>query len=182
MGISCNKKGKADMLSYMRTVSPIGTLTLVADRVDLIALLWPNERPFRIKLDHMQEDRRHPVLTEAARQLAEYFKGERTTFDLQLRLKGTVFQKRVWRALQRIPYGHTRSYGQLARAIGNGSASRAVGLANSKNPLSIIVPCHRVIGASGSLTGFAGGLENKARLLELEGARTRMVGPESRRP
>jgi methylated-DNA-[protein]-cysteine S-methyltransferase len=170
------------MLFYKHMVSPIGRLTLVADSAALVAVLWPNDRPSRIKLDEMQEHHQHPVLREATRQLVEYFRGKRTEFDLPFRLRGTVFQKRVWQQLRHIPYGQTRSYGQLARAIGNGSASRAVGLANSKNPLSIIVPCHRVIGASGSLTGFAGGLENKARLLELEGARTRMVGPESRRP
>jgi methylated-DNA-[protein]-cysteine S-methyltransferase len=159
------------MLFYKHMGSPIGRLTLVADSAALVAVLWPNDRPFRAKLDEMQEDRRHPILNEAARQLAEYFSEKRTTFDLPLRPKGTVFQQRVWEQLRRIPYGHTRSYGQLARAIGNGSASRAVGLANSRNPLSIVVPCHRVIGASGSLTGFAGGLKTKARLLELEGVR-----------
>ena len=161
------------MLCYKHMVSPIGRLTLVADEAALIAVLWPNDRSCRIRLDAMQEDRQHPVLREAVRQLTEYFGRERTTFDLPLRLRGTVFQKRVWQQLRRIPYGHTRSYGQLASAIGYRSASRAVGLANSRNPLSIIVPCHRVIGASGSLTGFAGGLETKARLLELEGARVK---------
>lgn len=159
------------MLAYKHMASPIGRLKLVADGRGLIAVLWPNDRPLRIKLDEMHEDLPHPVLAEAERQLAEYFKGERTTFDLPLRFQGTAFQKRVWQQLLRIPYGQTRSYGQLALAIGNSSASRAVGLANSKNPLSIIVPCHRVIGASGKLTGFAGGLEIKARLLDLEGAR-----------
>jgi methylated-DNA-[protein]-cysteine S-methyltransferase len=159
------------MLFYKHMVSPIGRLTLVADSAALFAVLWPNDRPGRINLDDMQEDRRHPVLREASRQLAEYFRGKRMTFDLPLRLRGTGFQQRVWQQLRSIPYGQTRSYGQLASAIGNGSASRAVGLANSKNPLSIIVPCHRVLGASGSLTGFAGGLDSKAKLLELEGAR-----------
>jgi methylated-DNA-[protein]-cysteine S-methyltransferase len=165
------KKGRLGMLAYKHMASPIGRLKLVADGRGLIAVLWPNDRPLRIKLDEMHEDLPHPVLAEAERQLAEYFKGERTTFDLPLRFQGTAFQKRVWQQLLRIPYGQTRSYGQLALAIGNSSASRAVGLANSKNPLSIIVPCHRVIGASGKLTGFAGGLETKARLLDLEGAR-----------
>jgi methylated-DNA-[protein]-cysteine S-methyltransferase len=116
----------------------------------------------------MREDVHHPVLAEAERQLTQYFRGERRTFQLPIRLRGTAFQQRVWQHLLSIPYGQTRSYGQLAVAIGKGSASRAVGLANSKNPLSIIVPCHRVIGASGALTGFAGGLETKARLLTLE--------------
>lgn len=159
------------MLFYKRIVSPVGRLTLVADKAALIAVLWPNDRPFRIQLDEMQEARQHPVLREAERQLGQYFRGERTAFDLPIRLRGTAYQQRVWQQLRRIPYGQTRSYGQIARAIGNGSASRAVGLANSKNPLSIIIPCHRVIGASGSLTGFAGGLETKAKLLALEGAR-----------
>src|SRR5262245_47640480 len=156
------------MLSYTRMDSPVGQLKLVADESSLIAVLWPNDKPLRINLDEMWEDPHHPVLGEAERQLTEYFKGERTTFELPIRLCGTAFQKQVWQELRRIPYGHTRSYGQLAIAIGNGLASRAVGLANSKNPLSIIVPCHRVIGTSGKLTGFAGGLETKARLLALE--------------
>ena len=133
-------------------------------------MLWPNDRPLRITLDEMREDHHHRVLAAAERQLTQYFKGERTAFDVPIRLNGTDFQTRVWQQLLRIPYGHTRSYGELAAAIGNASASRAVGLANSKNPLSIIVPCHRVIGASGRLTGFAGGLETKAKLLDLERA------------
>jgi methylated-DNA-[protein]-cysteine S-methyltransferase len=170
-GMSYIKKGKAEMLFYRHMVSPIGRLTLVADQAALIAVLWPNDRPFRIKLDELREDRQHPVLSEAERQLGQYFRGERTAFDLPIRLRGTVFQRQVWQELRRIPYGHTRSYGQLAKALGRHAAARAVGCANSKNPLSIIVPCHRVIGASGRLTGFAGGLHTKAKLLALEGAR-----------
>ena len=170
------------MLTCIYMTSPIGRLKLVADGATLVAVLWPNDRPLRIKLDEMREDRHHPVLAEAERQLAEYFKGERTTFDLPLQFRGTAFQKRVWQQLLRIPYGQTRSYGQLALAMGNGSASRAVGLANSKNPLSIIVPCHRVIGASGKLTGFAGGLETKAKLLDLEGARWKRMTMASSLP
>jgi methylated-DNA-[protein]-cysteine S-methyltransferase len=150
--------------------SPVGSLTLVAEDTSLIAVLWPNETLNRIELEVMREDLHHPILREAERQLKEYFKGERRTFHLPLRFRGTEFQKRVWRQLLRIPYGETRSYGHLARAIGNGAASRAVGAANRQNPLSIVVPCHRVIGASGKLTGFAGGLETKAALLKLEGA------------
>jgi len=170
-GTAHTKKGRRGMLAYTYIASPIGRLKLVADGAGLIAVLWPNDRPLRIKLDEMQEDLHHPVLAEAEQQLAQYFMGERTAFDLPLQIQGTAFQKRVWQQLLRIPYGETRSYGQVARAMGHGSASRAVGLANSKNPLSIIVPCHRVIGASGKLTGFAGGLATKARLLDLEGAR-----------
>lgn len=163
------------MLFYKHILSPVGRLTVVADSAALVAVLWPNERPFRIKLDELHEAPRHAVLREAARQLGEYFSGSRTAFDLPLRLQGTVFQRRVWQELQRIPYGCTRSYGELARAIGRASASRAVGLANSRNPISIIVPCHRVIGASGNLTGFAGGLETKAKLLELESGRATLA-------
>ena len=115
------------MLAYTHMVSPIGRLKLVADEAALIAVLWPNDRPHRIKLDAMQEDLSHPVLADAGRQLAEYFEGERTTFDVPLHFQGTAFQKRVWQQLLCIPYGHTRSYGQLALAMGNRSASRAVG-------------------------------------------------------
>ena len=159
------------MMSYTHMDSAVGRLTLVADETSLIAVLWPNETATRIKLDAMLKDRHHPILREAERQLTEYFQGERTTFHLPLQFRGTAFQKRVWQQLLLIPYGETRSYIHLARAMGNGFASRAVGSANSKNPLSIIVPCHRVIGASGKLTGFAGGLETKAALLKLEDAR-----------
>jgi methylated-DNA-[protein]-cysteine S-methyltransferase len=108
------------------------------------------------------------VFSAARDQLEEYFKGERTRFDLELNLQGTVFQKKVWQELVKIPYGETISYGQLANRIGNPKASRAVGMANGKNPIAIIVPCHRVIGKNGSLTGFGGGLEVKKTLLELE--------------
>jgi methylated-DNA-[protein]-cysteine S-methyltransferase len=170
------KKGTIGMLACKQIASPVGRLTLVADGTGLVAVLWPNERPLRITLGEMEENSRDPILGETERQLTEYFRGERRTFDLPLHLRGTAFQQRVWEELQRIPYGHTRSYGQLAVAIGRESASRAVGLANSRNPLSIIVPCHRVIGASGGLTGFAGGLETKAKLLELEGARRHAGG------
>jgi len=158
------------MLRYKHMDTPVGGLKLVADESNLIAVLWPNDMPTRVKLGGMRVDVRHPVLVEAERQLTQYFEGKRTTFDLPIHPCGTDFQKRVWQQLLRIPYGQTRSYGHLAVAIGNSSASRAVGLANSRNPLSIVVPCHRVVGASGKLTGFAGGLETKAKLLKLEGA------------
>jgi methylated-DNA-[protein]-cysteine S-methyltransferase len=101
-------------------------------------------------------------------QLAEYFEGRRTTFDIPLELAGSPFQRRVWEALQGIPYGETVSYGELARRVGAPSAARAVGVANRENPVAVIVPCHRVIGADGSLTGFGGGLERKRLLLDLE--------------
>lgn len=108
------------------------------------------------------------LLEEAARQLREYFAGQRREFDLPLRLRGTAFQMQVWQVLQAIPYGEVRTYGEIARAIGKPKACRAVGMANHNNPISIIVPCHRVVGAGGSLTGYGGGLENKRFLLELE--------------
>ena len=109
-----------------------------------------------------------PLIKEACRQLSEYLKGERKTFDLPLNPKGTDFQKRVWRALCDIPYGETRSYKQIAEAIGNPKAVRAVGMANNRNPITIVVPCHRVIGADGKLVGYGGGLEMKEFLLRLE--------------
>ena len=111
-----------------------------------------------------------PLLLEARRQLEEYFAGLRAAFSLPLAPEGTDFQKAVWRELENIPYGETRTYGQIARALGNPKASRAVGMANHKNPVEIMIPCHRVIGADGSLTGYAGGLDIKETLLRLEGA------------
>jgi methylated-DNA-[protein]-cysteine S-methyltransferase len=108
---------------------------------------------------------------EVVRQLDHYFAGELTTFDVAVDLAGTEFQQRVWKALQEIPYGETWSYGELARHIGQPGSSRAVGLANGRNPVAIIVPCHRVIGANGSMTGYGGGIERKVRLLELEQSR-----------
>ncbi|MFF9199107.1 methylated-DNA--[protein]-cysteine S-methyltransferase [Streptomyces sp. NPDC014779] len=114
--------------------------------------------------------------TEAVRQLDAYFAGELTEFDLPLHLVGTPFQLRVWEQLRRIPYGETRTYGELAEALGNPGASRAVGLANGKNPVSIVVPCHRVIGSGGSLTGYGGGLDRKQRLLAFESG---AAGPDA---
>lgn len=150
--------------------SPVGDLKLVASEKGLAAILWPNDDPKRVRLAPLTEDRRHPVLKETERQLGEYFKGRRKTFDLPLDFAGTAFQKSVWKALLKIPYGQTRSYGELATQLGNAKAMRAVGAANGRNPISIVAPCHRVIGASGKLTGFAGGLQAKAFLLQLERA------------
>jgi methylated-DNA-[protein]-cysteine S-methyltransferase len=108
---------------------------------------------------------------DVRRQLCEYFDGERDAFDLPLEMSGTPFQRRVWQALQQIPYGETTTYGELARRMGRPAASRAVGLANGRNPIAVIVPCHRVIGSDGSLTGYGGGLERKRLLLDLEAGR-----------
>jgi methylated-DNA-[protein]-cysteine S-methyltransferase len=148
--------------------SPVGRLTLVASDTGLAAVLWENDNPKRVPLAIAGEDASHPVLRDAERQLKEYFAGTRTSFDLPLDFHGTDFQKRVWAQLLAIPFGETRSYGEIAQTLGNPGASRAVGAANGRNPISIIAPCHRVIGASGKLTGFAGGLEAKAHLLALE--------------
>jgi methylated-DNA-[protein]-cysteine S-methyltransferase len=151
--------------------SPIGKLKLVASDEGLAAILWENDRPNRVRLGSLVEDPSHPTLIEAERQLTEYFAGARKTFSLKLAFVGAEFQKKVWRALLTIPYGEIRSYGQIARQIGNSKAMRAVGAANGRNPISIIVPCHRVVGASGALTGFAGGLKAKDHLLSLEAGR-----------
>ncbi|HYS46159.1 MAG TPA: methylated-DNA--[protein]-cysteine S-methyltransferase [Rhizomicrobium sp.] len=156
--------------TYVSTtmLSPVGRLTLVASDTGLAAVLWENDDPKRVPLAAAGEDARHPVLREAERQLKEYFAGARTSFDVPLDFHGTEFQKRVWAALLTIPFGETRSYGEIARTLGKPSAMRAVGAANGRNPISIIAPCHRVIGANGQLTGFAGGLKAKAHLLALE--------------
>jgi methylated-DNA-[protein]-cysteine S-methyltransferase len=149
--------------------SPVGTLKLVATDAGLAAILWPNDDPARVQLGEPVESDSHPVLLETERQLHEYFDGRRKVFDLKLDFSGTDFQRQVWGALLTIPYGETRSYAQIARQIGRPDAVRAVGAANGRNPISIVTPCHRVIGSSGKLTGFAGGLETKAFLLALEG-------------
>ena len=150
--------------------SPVGALTLVASDAGLAAVLWEDDDPLRVRLGAMIEDRTHPILIEAEAQLVDYFAGRRRAFDLPLDFTGTDFQKSVWAALLTIPFGETRSYADIARALGRPTAARAVGAANGRNPISIVAPCHRVIGASGALTGFAGGLEAKALLLALEAA------------
>jgi methylated-DNA-[protein]-cysteine S-methyltransferase len=155
---------------YKIVPSPVGKLKLVGSDEGLAAILWENDDPNRVRRTIIGEDKTHPVLVETARQLEEYFAGRRKKFTVKLDFTGTEFQNRVWRALLEIPFGETRSYGQIAKQLGKPTASRAVGAANGKNPISIIAPCHRVIGASGKLTGFAGGLKAKAELLALEGA------------
>jgi len=151
--------------------TPVGSLTLLAGDAGLAAVLWENDDPDRVPLGRLLRNASHPVIEAASAQLREYFNGRRRSFDLPLDPAGTPFQKQVWHALRTIPYGQTRSYAQIARQIGRPSAARAVGAANGRNPLSIIVPCHRVIGSSGKLTGFAGGLKVKAQLLTLEGGK-----------
>ncbi|HEY9126272.1 MAG TPA: methylated-DNA--[protein]-cysteine S-methyltransferase [Acidobacteriaceae bacterium] len=163
-------------LAWKYMPSPVGKLKLVASDVGLVAVLWQNDRPNRVRLQEMVQNERHPVLMKAEQQLGEYFAGKRQEFSIALDMRGTRFQKDVWEALLAIPFGETRNYGQLARQLGNPQATRAVGAANGRNPISIIVPCHRVIGCSGKLTGFAGGLDIKARLLDLEQSGTRLFG------
>ncbi|MGE9550776.1 methylated-DNA--[protein]-cysteine S-methyltransferase [Erwinia amylovora] len=153
---------------YKMLPSPVGELKLVASDRGLAAILWENEDPKRVRLLNPQQDPQHPVLLETEKQLNEYFAGKRQRFSLTLDFKGTEFQKKVWQALVAIPFGETRSYSEIAREIGHPTAVRAVGAANGRNPISIIAPCHRVIGANGKLTGFAGGLEVKAFLLNIE--------------
>lgn len=164
------RKGTRKRHVYKRTRTPVGTLTLVATGDGLAAILWENDPPTRVRLTLDDEAPHHPILVEAERQLGEYFEGARTAFTVPLDASGTPFQRDVWDALRRIPFGQTRSYAEIAKAIGRPSAVRAVGAANGRNPISIVVPCHRVIGSSGALTGFAGGLDVKARLLDLERA------------
>ncbi|MGB8196242.1 MAG: methylated-DNA--[protein]-cysteine S-methyltransferase [Acidimicrobiales bacterium] len=149
--------------------SPIGPLTLLARNGVLTNLTMQEHR-------HSSPTPPDAIVDDAwfkdvAEQLDRYFAGKLTTFDVEMDLRGTEFQQRVWAQLREIPYGETISYGELARRVGNANASRAVGLANGRNPISIIVPCHRVIGADGSLTGYGGGLERKTWLLDHESAR-----------
>jgi methylated-DNA-[protein]-cysteine S-methyltransferase len=153
--------------------TPVGHLKLVASDKGLAAVLWENDRPERVPLGPLTEDESHPMLVDAERQLSRYFAGELQRFTLKFDTGGTAFQKAVWQALTSIPFGETRSYAEIARQIGRPKAVRAVGAANGRNPISIIVPCHRVIGANGKLTGFAGGLKAKEILLGLEAAQGR---------
>ncbi|ATZ23511.1 methylated-DNA--[protein]-cysteine S-methyltransferase [Streptomyces lavendulae] len=156
--------------TYTEVESPLGTLTLVATDGVLSALYMtghrhrPGEETFGERVPAGEAP-----FPEVVRELTAYFAGELTEFTVPVRLEGTPFQRSVWEQLLRIPYGETWSYGKLAAELGKPNASRAVGLANGKNPVSIIVPCHRVIGASGAMTGYGGGLDRKVRLLELEG-------------
>lgn len=154
--------------NYKIIKSPIGKLTLVADDQNLLAVLWPGEGTQRTKINLGKLNLKNPIILKTELQLGEYFSGDRQIFDLPIKLSGTDFQKKVWNALRKIPYGKTSSYGQLAANIGSPKASRAAGAANGKNPISVIVPCHRVIGKNGALTGFAGGLNTKLFLLDLE--------------
>lgn len=146
--------------------SPIGPLTLMASDAGLVAIHWEDDAP-AATVELIDSDD-HPILDTVATQLEEYFAGERTTFDLPLDLRGTEFQVSVWRALEAVPFGETSTYGAQAEQIGRPKAVRAVGAANGRNPVPIVLPCHRIVGKDGSLTGFAGGLDTKRFLLDHE--------------
>lgn len=145
--------------------SPIGKLGIIANDNAVVQVLWPNEKS-KIKVE--QKDT--PVLEQAANELEEYFSGKLKKFSVKTSPEGTEFQKSAWKALQKIPHGKTISYQQQAANIGDAKKARAVGMANGKNPIPVIIPCHRVIGKNGSLTGFGGGLKIKQKLLDLESA------------
>jgi methylated-DNA-[protein]-cysteine S-methyltransferase len=155
-------------LKFRTMNSPVGILKLVANDNKLVAILWDNEKLNRVKLDEMEEDMDHPILLETESQLKEYFSGERISFNLPLEANGTKFQKSIWHTLTQIPYGSTNSYKEIAEKIGHPKAVRAVGTAIGRNPISIVIPCHRVIATNGGLAGFAGGLDRKKTLLTLE--------------
>ena len=154
--------------------SPLGPLTLVATDGVLSALYMDAQR--YLPDEATFGERRDTGFEEAEHQLAEYFAGERTTFELPLAPQGTPFQRRVWEGLARIPYGETKTYGQLAMEISERHMTRAVGAATGRNPIGIVIPCHRLVGADGSLTGYAGGLERKRYLLDLEQGRLPLAG------
>jgi methylated-DNA-[protein]-cysteine S-methyltransferase len=153
-------------MNYTTVDSPIGELTLVGDEQGLAGLYMESQRYGPMRDPAWRHD--PETLADAAEQLEQYFAGERTEFDLPLAPRGTEFQLRVWGLLGEIPFGETTTYGRLAQRLGNPRTVRAVGLANGRNPISIVVPCHRVIGADGSLVGFGGGLDRKRALLAHE--------------
>jgi methylated-DNA-[protein]-cysteine S-methyltransferase len=154
--------------------SPVGKLKLIASDKGLAAVLWEKDDPRRVRLGTLKPGSNNKFIKQAENQLKAYFSGKLKKFTVPLDFKGTDFQKSVWTALLTIPFGETRSYGEIARQIGRPHASRAIGAANGRNPISIITPCHRVLGTNGKLTGFAGGLEAKDQLLKHEGGDPRL--------
>jgi methylated-DNA-[protein]-cysteine S-methyltransferase len=165
---SQKKDKKMSPLKFKMINSPVGVLKIIVEDEKLVALLWENDKPARVKLESMQEAQKDPLLLETEKQLNEYFHHQRELFELPLKLRGTPFQKAVWHELTQIPFGATVTYQEIAIKVDRPKAVRAVGGAIGRNPLSIITPCHRVIGSTGHLTGFAGGLPRKKFLLELE--------------
>lgn len=157
--------------TYDEMNSPVGNLTIVASPKGLHAILWDNDRKNQVCekiILNLQKSNSEKIITQTKKQLLEYFKGKRKIFDLPLILNGTDFQIQTWQQLLKIPYAKTISYAEQAEKIGDKNKARAVGMANGLNPISIIIPCHRVVGKNGHLTGFGGGLEKKAYLLKLE--------------
>jgi methylated-DNA-[protein]-cysteine S-methyltransferase len=157
--------------TYDELDSPVGNLTIITSPAGLHAILWDIDQEtihYKAAMANLVKDSREKTLIKAKEQLIEYFQGKRTMFDLPLVLNGTDFQMQAWQQLMKIPYAETISYAEQARRVGDKNKARAVGMANGRNPISIIVPCHRVIGSAGHLTGFGGGIERKAYLLNLE--------------
>ncbi len=160
-------------MKYLDHPSPLGTMRIAASELGICSIRFPQHAHFSDEqMQAWQHAPHDALLLRTAQQLDEYFHGERQVFDVPLDLHGTAFQQKVWRALQTIPYGKTSNYGELAKQIGQANAARPLGAANGRNPISIIVPCHRVIGANGALVGYAGGLERKQALLALEAGKT----------
>lgn len=157
-----------ETLTTAQMNSPVGELVIVASDAGLRAILWPSERDGRVTFAEPTAKGEHPIIEQTISQLEEYLAGERKDFDLPLDLVGTDFQKEVWAGLAKIPYGETQSYGELANELNKPGAARAVGAATGRNPISIVVPCHRLVGSSGKLTGFAGGIDTKRWLLDHE--------------
>ena len=158
------------MTRFKRFTTPLGPILATANDCGISGIYFVGQR-YEVDLGgDWREEGDDPVLAECARQLGEYFEGKRREFDLPLAAAGSDFQRRVWREIARIPFGETISYAELARRAGAAGSARAAGSATGHNPLSVVVPCHRVVGSDGSLTGYAGGLERKTRLLEIEGA------------
>lgn len=157
------------MIRYTRIPTPLGTLLATADGKALTGLYYEGGRHAPKAAREWTEDAACPPLAACAKQVADYLDGKRKDFDLPMAAQGTDFQRRVWKEIARIPYGKTITYAELAKRAGSPGSARAAGAATGRNPLSIIVPCHRVVGTSGSLTGYAGGLDRKERLLKLEG-------------
>jgi methylated-DNA-[protein]-cysteine S-methyltransferase len=158
------------MIRYARIPTPAGTLFATAANGALTGIYFENQQYFPRDMDEWLEDASAAPLPECARQIREYFEGKRTSFDLPLAPEGTDFQQRVWKQIARIPFGKTITYSELAKRAGAEGSARAAGAATGRNPITLVVPCHRVIGSDGSLTGYAGGLPRKTKLLELEGA------------
>jgi methylated-DNA-[protein]-cysteine S-methyltransferase len=156
------------LLKYKIIKSLVGPLKIVVNDQNLLAILWDNEKPNRVRLDQMVENGKDALILETERQLNEYFLRQRKIFDLPMKMCGTPFQQEIWKSLNQIPYGKTCAYKDIAYNVHRETAVRAVGAAVGRNPISIIIPCHRVIASNGNLTGFAGGLDRKTILLDLE--------------